>query len=665
MPRTSRPKDQYQLYIPRFILRSFQDAQIQQRSKKQGQKDYFESHKTGFSNDTVAVYDLKTQVLEQRPIPRTYGVINLHRDEQNPANVNHLEEALSRLENSAAKSIREIQEAVNGGRVELKMSCKELETIRKFLYVMHYCRMSQIPSCFDEKDPDNMVMQDFDIASNQERCALEEGTRVWLSGLKYILDTPHHGIMETGERLHDQYGGLTNMVEMSLRGVDVESKKFHVLDYYLQADATFLAIWIAAQEQEFVVGTHSFGQFEGCFMGIPGLHYLHVVSPTIALVTRSKHLSPEGGPLPQSKYPTMQLDQPTLDAYRQTPATGRNTYTIFPSKLTVKQTHDVNRVFLSNLDTGSVTFASEGAMMASLKHRLQSTLPYIRESKYFLRPLLGLLASNTMKMPSMSIVTAPRNNASAYDMAHMLYHLVTDDVDQYNQVSLEIHTITARAIIKMKSRLPSFQIKRHRNSPLYNRHIVPMLTREDSDLFFDNIGGLVDSFHVNTVGNDPNGALKYSAAIIGFTYWLFEEHPILLLDNLLPDSLTILSPAPQGLRSHLVRVTKIVLSAICQIITGIIGFIAGIFALEHNAPSVIAVHAMGIDHTDVRLDNLLFVEKRNGSREMPEEYSPVQDPNSGMLLQDQPISSDWTFQSSAHDFELLAIYLIDFGHGKY
>ncbi|KAF5318541.1 hypothetical protein D9619_010851 [Psilocybe cf. subviscida] len=85
--------------------------------------------------------------------------------------------------------------------------------------------------------------------------------------------------------------------------------------------------------------------------------------------------------------------------------------------------------------------------------------------------------------------------------------------------------------------------------------------------------------------------------------------------------------------------------------------------------ALVAVHAMGIVHTDVKLDNLLFIEKRNVQENVLEKYlkenPPVQDRDSGMLVQDEPIPSDWTFESSAHDFELSTIYLIDFGHAEW
>ncbi|KAF5310009.1 hypothetical protein D9619_010427 [Psilocybe cf. subviscida] len=82
-----------------------------------------------------------------------------------------------------------------------------------------------------------------------------------------------------------------------------------------------------------------------------------------------------------------------------------------------------------------------------------------------------------------------------------------------------------------------------------------------------------------------------------------------------------------------------------------------------------AIHALGIVHTDVKLDNLLFVETRhvqeNALEKYLEERPPTTDADSGLLVHDEPIPSDWTFESSAHDFELSTIYLVDFGHAKW
>ena len=71
----------------------------------------------------------------------------------------------------------------------------------------------------------------------------------------------------------------------------------------------------------------------------------------------------------------------------------------------------------------------------------------------------------------------------------------------------------------------------------------------------------------------------------------------------------------------------------------------------------------------MKLDNLLFAETRNVQENVLETYleenPPIQDPDFGMLIQDQPIPSDWTFETSTHDFVLTSIYLVDFSHGKY
>ncbi|KAF5309372.1 hypothetical protein D9619_012307 [Psilocybe cf. subviscida] len=573
----STPRDQYQHYIPRFILRSFQDAQIRQRSKKQRQKDYHKARKTGVDQDVITVFDSGTQLLEQRPLAKEYGVINMYRDQRNPENVDHLEEALSKLENSAAKSIKGIHTAIEGGKGEVKMLRKELEVIRKFVYIMHYRRTSLVPSYFDENDPDNSTMRDF-YKAFREQHDLKAKDDIWLWGLKYLLDTPHHKIVETGEKTRDQYGGTEAMLAMMAKRVDPGLDNFHAVDYTAMAEAFFLAIWVAPEGEEFVVGSNSFGLFEGALMGNPGLHRIFFVSPKVTLVLRAGQLSPELGLLNSEQgrraVVSVLADIPTkrpsnhyasfvpprrhedamaaLEKYRRTPAAQEDVYIFYPTKLTPKQTHNVNFVLLSHLNMGGVAFSSENAMKASLKHQLKMDIGYIQESKYYLRSLLGILSDATnpespaqVSRPALDLIIGSIANGvielkSDYERAYRVYHAATDDVNKYCKTSAEIHAMTAHAIVRIKALLPPPpHINRHMYFPWMAKNIVKTLSKHDSDIFFAAIRPKIDSLQVGTRGTDVVSQIKYDAATIGLTHWLAENH-VSALKEFVPKSLEIL-----------------------------------------------------------------------------------------------------------------------------
>lgn len=526
--------------------------------------------------DTVLVYDILTQKFESGPISKVYGVVNMYRDQRNTGNVDHLEQSLSRLENNAAKTIRNIHSALESHQPVIRMKRRELEGIRKFMYLMHYRRVSLVSTYFDENDPDNRSFRDY-MKHFCQKHKLRNKDEFWLFGLKYILDTPHHEIVASGEAIK-KYGEPRDVLKMLLTRVDPGIENFHAVDYSLEANTRFLGIWEAAQGEEFVMGDNSFGLWEGVIGGIPGAHKLFVVSPRIALILRQTILldkemicaiesqTPISSTLVDvsmtvasktyanyqvpswSNAPEQAVAQALWDNYRQTPAAQEDIFTFKPVKLTRKQTHALNSILLLHLpDNGNLTFASPAAMMKTLQYHLQSTIPYAGQSKYPLRSLLGILsepvpipdptrpnrvlplARSGIDIVLHSIVSGAIEFQSAYDRAYRVYHLATDDVTKYNQTSSEIHQITARAILKMKEILPPLPYAfRHNYFPFLCRDIVKELPKEDSELFFALVGHQVDVLKVGPENEDILSRIKYEAAIIGFTHWLAENRPMVL-----------------------------------------------------------------------------------------------------------------------------------------
>jgi len=536
------------------------------RNRKERQKNFRKARRTGVDKDTVVMFNVATQKLEPRPIAKVYGIVNMYRDDHNPENVNHLEEGLSRLENDAAQSILHIHAALEAGRQQISIKRKELEKIRKFVYLMHYRRVSLLSSYFDENDPENAPLKDY-FRSFCRKHNLRNKDDLWLYGLKYILDTPHHVIVGTGEAIQAKYGGEMAMLLMLRTRVDPDIENFHAVDYMSTANARFLGIWEAPAGEEFIVGSNSFGLWEGVLEGIPEIHLLFVVSPRVALVLRTNTMaaplienvkaqafinselvdvsmshatSTYAGFIPPEDLELEDLAQ-ALWKYRQTPAAQEDDFTFTITKLTRKQTHALNYVILLNLQ-GDVTFASPTAMAKTLQYYLQQNHPESQKSKYWFRSLLGSI--NTVPTDSSTSNQAPRSGIdivldaiangtiefrSIYDRAYRVYHLATDDVTAYNQSTSEIHQMTARAVIKMQEILPPVPLEfRGWYTPSLCQGIVKELPKEESDIFFALVGHQVDVFKVGPGGNDILNQIKYEAAIIGFTHWLAENEPWML-----------------------------------------------------------------------------------------------------------------------------------------
>ena len=131
------------------------------RNKKERQKIFRKARRTGVDSDTIVMYDVSTQSLEPRPIAKVYGDVNMYRDDRKVDNVDHLEQGLSRLENDAARTIKNIHSAIESHQHSIRMKRKELEVIRKFIYLMHYRRTCFVSSYFDEDDPENKAIRDY------------------------------------------------------------------------------------------------------------------------------------------------------------------------------------------------------------------------------------------------------------------------------------------------------------------------------------------------------------------------------------------------------------------------------------------------------------------------------------------------------------------------
>jgi hypothetical protein len=526
------------------------------------------------------MYDVTTQALEPRPISKVYGDVNLYRDDRNADNIDHLEQGLSRLENDAARIIRNIHSAIESCQQKIMMKRKELEAIRKFTYLMHYRRTCFVSSYFDENDPESRTLRDY-LKNFRQKHNLHKKDDFWLFGLKYVLDVPHHKIVATGEAIEAKYGGPEGMLSMLMTRVDPDIENYHAVDYTAMSNALFLGIWEAAEGEEFVLGANSFGLWEGIIGTSPMLHRLFVVSPKVALVLRQNSMGPEyidqikahmtvtskliDVPMNRaiSTYANYEnppwSDNPSdqeaaaraLWKYRQTPEAQEDIFMFTPTRLTREQTHALNHVMLIHLSDNCMTFSSPAAMRKTIQYHLQSDIPYARESKYWFRNLLGLLSEHTLSTgpkSSTSSTLPPRSAVdivlhsiasgaiefrSKYDRAYRVYHLATDDVTKYNQSSSEIHQMTARAILAMKEILPPLPIiYRHMYFPFLCRDIVKELPKEESELFFALVGYQVDVLKVGPISDDILGQIKYEAAIIGFTHWLAENRAKVLTDLL-------------------------------------------------------------------------------------------------------------------------------------
>lgn len=551
------------------------------RNKRQRTKSVLKAHKKGIELERVLFYDLPSGTLEERSLSRVYGRTNLYRDSKDPTDVDHIEVKFSTLEQDASWVIRSIHQGLSMGRFEV--SRRGLATLRKFIFLMHYRNEALSTSYFELENPRNAPLADW-IRRFKETRQLKTEVDVWLAGLDYYLNTPHHEIVATGESLRERYGNQ-RLHEMLRRRFDPAIEEWYALDYESLANYFFLGVWEAAEGHEFVLGGNGFGLWEGLIYGSPGAHRLYVVSPRIALVLRRTFLHQPHSNDPSILYSCLAdipIPKPTVDhadkeflqalsdadpemvkiafnTYRNTPKAHDDLFTFHITKLTDRQTYAVNEVIMMNANlhhNGSLTFSSPDIMLGTLEAYMTSHNTFLGGKRSLFRPLRQellrmkqedippsflpndreplFLGSDTDADHQLNIllrftIMKGIDFPSAYNRAYLVFHMATDG-GLSNTVSSRIRKIRETAIFKLISHLdpplPSFASSR----PVV---IVETLSQEESELFFAIIGHLVDQLHVGSHSNDLLANIIYESAIIGVTEWLVRERTD-VLDLLLP-----------------------------------------------------------------------------------------------------------------------------------
>ncbi|KAG2152730.1 hypothetical protein DEU56DRAFT_775677 [Suillus clintonianus] len=464
MPRR-RSTNQYQHFIPRFILRRFQVGPVKSRAERDR-----EFGRTGVDPEYVHYYDIATGSLDIRPIGKVYGVPNFYQDIRNTGNINELEEKLGDLESHAASIITALHKELPQGTFTLKR--RPLERLRKFLFVMHYRNVSCSGTYFQVDHPENAGGRQW-IESFMRAKGLQSSVEVWLHFLRYYLDMSHSDIMRDAAELIEKYGeeGLQKMMTKSHISPDLEL--FPAYTYHTQANGYFFSIWEAAEGEEFIIAHNAFGLWEGLAGGSPGLHRIFVVSPRIAIVLRGvisrpelkEHLMPGAlvsslldvnpappTPIYSSGGNNMHIDHfqsaRSLARYRSSQDGENDSFVFKITKLSRPQTLAFNFVVLVNMtETGSLTFLSSASMLRT--SRAFRCLPMNFLASELLVPLIGRLTATTE-----TEVSAPRQPLQSPTA------VPGSDIDALKLVDIELYALLMQICMGSK-RLPSAYDRAH------------------------------------------------------------------------------------------------------------------------------------------------------------------------------------------------------------
>lgn len=519
--------------------------------------------------DTISFYDVEKGVLDRRPAGKAYGEMNLYKDVGDPTNVNYIEEKFSELEAKAAHLINQIHDARPKREITIKR--KQLETLRKFIF-LHYRKATQVASYFSQDHPENAPLATW-IRKFKEKKGFEHDFDVWLFGMRYYLDTPHHAIISTAEELKKKYGPA-KLAEMILRTqVDADFENWHAMEYESISNTYFLGICEAADGEEFVLGTNGFGLWEGLIMGESGAHRLCVISPQLAIILRNVLLQLPGlRAMAQSSLSDISLEKAdtqystsqdfssakdgkglqeiaaALAAYRATPKAQNDLFTFKITKLTAHQTHEINEVIMLNVNpNGSLTFCSPVSALNTVRAFTASKDPYSQRRKKDYSALLKELTSkppptansapsqdsedHKFKLVFDSIVNGAMEFKSEYDRAHRVFRLLKDDSPLSHPIAVEIRKLTGTIVERWTSILRA-PPKSHKPRPEAN--LVEILSKEDSDKFYSVMKTLFSMLGVEIQDGTVLMALVEETIILCVVQWMARNRrdvlEILLLD---------------------------------------------------------------------------------------------------------------------------------------
>jgi len=363
--------------------------------------------KTGFVDEKIWFYDIKNGTLDPRPIAGVFGVVNLYRDVRNTQNVDEIEKKFSDLENTVARIIHDLHDTLDkpqeqGLPATFSIVRKNLDQLRKFLFLMHYRNASLSLTYFQADHPDNEPCRSR-IEKLGSKLGLDTPREMWLHFMRYYLDTPHSEI------------GLQSMAK-NLPGADpnVDSDNFEAMTYQLQAGMYYLGVVRAAPGEEFILGHNTFGLWEGCVAGTPDLHRLYVISPQIALLLRLNYLrrdSPSFAKLyplcfsnlidipiegARSSAPLVISGPEKIQMYKASSQASGDKFEFQIVRLSKQQTYAINSVVLLNTKVdGSLTFLSGECMRSTVRRFWEDRNPFAREKRVKYKALIRQLSSSS------------------------------------------------------------------------------------------------------------------------------------------------------------------------------------------------------------------------------------------------------------------------------
>jgi len=243
----------------------------------------------------IKIYDLESGVLDFHKVRRSYGFPDMYKDVDHER-AYHVEESLSKLENSAAIIYHRIRKDHDSGKYNFSLDRKDRNILRKFLFVMRYRShkfWSKYTGTIDNYDYNDRDM----LIEFLKQKSITNLRQVWLLNLEVIVRTEI-----------DADGEWLQTINREMFSADASMYVFHMSESYMAFCEP------ESPKDEFILTDNGFGIFEGPVIydtanlkstgadgSLPQLgdpaytefHKLAPLSPRLVLILRSNFLRSE------------------------------------------------------------------------------------------------------------------------------------------------------------------------------------------------------------------------------------------------------------------------------------------------------------------------------------------------------------------------------------
>jgi len=334
----------------------------------------------------IKFYDLESGVLDFSKVGRSYGIPDMYKDVDHER-AYHVEELLSKLESDAARIYHRVKKDHESGKYNFSITRKDLNLLRKFLFVMRYRShgfWSKYTGTIDTYEHNDRHM----LIEFLKQRSITDLRQVWLINLEAIIKTEI-----------DADGEWLQTIGREMFGGDAGMYVFHMRESYIAFCET------QSSEDEFIITDNGFGIFEGPVVFDPAnpkstgadgspprlgdpvyteFHKLAPLSPRLILVLRSNFLRDE--PIWEKRRKVLNQLEPRRNSdsvlqdlpikppkiHYWLPGKSKPVHTLEDefffeiSKAKTEQVHVINTIMLEEA-VRSITWVSDESLVRSLR----------------------------------------------------------------------------------------------------------------------------------------------------------------------------------------------------------------------------------------------------------------------------------------------------------